>query len=429
MTDVADAPPSSGGEQGDPRPSGEERGTQLDLRKTGDRIEELFEQLRTTADPRALDQAEELLRLVAELYGAGLARVVQLVQDEAPELLRIMVDDELLGSLLVVHDLHPDDLAARVAAALDSVRPFLHGHGGDVLLLDLDESRAAVHLRLLGSCDGCPSSAVTLKMAVEQAIAEAAPEIVIIDVEQPTTEVAAGIITPVELGRRSPVDGVMTTSEAAVDDPLGVLARIRQSQPRERPRPGERCEMCATPIPDDHDHVVDLEQRSLQCTCRGCYLLFAPEGAGGSRYRAVPDRFLSFPDFALSPGQWDGLQIPVSVAFFFLNSTLERVAAFYPGPAGATESLLSLDTWDEVVAANPGLATLAARCRGVPRPLRPRRRCGRVLPRADRRLLRAGRPAPSALARLRRRARGPRGAGGVLRRRPGPGTTRGRTVR
>ena len=111
-------------------------------------------------------------------------------------------------------------------------------------------------------------------------------------------------------------------------------------------------------IPDDHDHVVDLEQRSLLCTCRGCYLLFTPEGAGGSRYRAVPDRYLSFPDFALSPGQWDGLQIPVSVAFFFLNSTLERVAAFYPSPAGATESLLSLDTWDEVVAANPDLATL-----------------------------------------------------------------------
>jgi Fe-S cluster biogenesis protein NfuA len=72
------------------------------------------------------------------------------------------------------------------------------------VLLDLDEARAAVHLRLLGSCDGCPSSAVTLKMAVEQAIAEAAPEIVVIDVEQPTTEVA-GTTTPVELGRRSAV--------------------------------------------------------------------------------------------------------------------------------------------------------------------------------------------------------------------------------
>jgi hypothetical protein len=116
--------------------------------------------------------------------------------------------------------------------------------------------------------------------------------------------------------------------------------------------------MCSEPITEEHGHVVDLEQRSLRCTCRGCYLLFTPIGAGGHRYRAVPDRYLSFPEVQFSPGQWDELQIPVSVAFFFLNSTLERVAAFYPGPAGATESLLPLDTWDQIVAANPGLATL-----------------------------------------------------------------------
>ena len=116
--------------------------------------------------------------------------------------------------------------------------------------------------------------------------------------------------------------------------------------------------MCSEPIPAEHGHVVDIEQRSLRCTCRGCYLLFTPAGAGGQRYRAVPDRYLSFPEVQLSPGQWDELQIPVSVAFFFLNSTLERVAAFYPGPAGATESLLPLDSWDLIVAANPGLATL-----------------------------------------------------------------------
>jgi hypothetical protein len=144
-----------------------------------------------------------------------------------------------------------------------------------------------------------------------------------------------------------------------VNDPLSVLQRIRESRPAPKPRPGERCEMCTEAVPDRHDHIVDLDQRSLLCTCRGCYLLFTVDGAGGSRYRAVPDRFLSFPDFRLSAGQWDALQIPVSVAFFFLNSTLNRVAAFYPSPAGATESLLSLDTWDDVVAANPQLATLA----------------------------------------------------------------------
>ncbi len=94
------------------------------------------------------------------------------------------------------------------------------------------------------------------------------------------------------------------------------------------------------------------------CACRGCYLLFTPEGAGGNHFKAVPDRYLSFPEIQLTPSQWDGLQIPVSVAFFFVNSTIDRVAAFYPSPAGATESLLSLDVWDDIVGANPELATL-----------------------------------------------------------------------
>jgi hypothetical protein len=103
---------------------------------------------------------------------------------------------------------------------------------------------------------------------------------------------------------------------------------------------------------------VDLEARRLLCACRGCYLLFTPEGAGGGHYRAVPDRYLALSGVRLSPAQWDALQIPVSVAFFFVNSALDRVAAFYPSPAGATESLLPLETWDELVAAHPALAAL-----------------------------------------------------------------------
>jgi hypothetical protein len=137
-----------------------------------------------------------------------------------------------------------------------------------------------------------------------------------------------------------------------------VLKRIRDLPLRPKPRPGERCELCAELIPDEHGHVVDLESRALMCACRPCYLVFAPQGAGGSRYRAVPDRYLSFPDFALSTAQWDSLQIPVGVAFFFMNSSLDHVAAFYPSPAGATESLLSLDSWEQIVASNPDLATL-----------------------------------------------------------------------
>jgi hypothetical protein len=116
--------------------------------------------------------------------------------------------------------------------------------------------------------------------------------------------------------------------------------------------------MCAADIGGQHQHVVDLVGRGLMCTCRPCYLLFTAEGAE-LRYRAVPDRYLSFPDFSLFAGQWDDLEIPVGLAFFFVNSVLGRTVAFYPGPAGATESELPLGAWDRVVAANPALGVLA----------------------------------------------------------------------
>jgi hypothetical protein len=142
------------------------------------------------------------------------------------------------------------------------------------------------------------------------------------------------------------------------DDPLVVLRRIRHTRRRQLPRPGERCELCGDGVGDDHRHLVDTKARNLMCACRGCYLLFVSEGAGGGHYRSVPDRYVAFPGFQLSRAQWDAMQIPVSVAFFFLNSELGRVAAFYPSPAGATESELPLETWAEIVAANPELGTL-----------------------------------------------------------------------
>ena len=130
---------------------------------------------------------------------------------------------------------------------------------------------------------------------------------------------------------------------------------------REKPRaaPGEACEMCAEPVGDGHSHVVNLDSRQIMCTCRACWLLFTHSGAAGGRYRAVPDRYLRDPSFRLADGDWEALQIPVRVAFFFHNSDLARVAGFYPSPAGATESLLPLEAWAEVVAANPVMTDLA----------------------------------------------------------------------
>lgn len=143
-----------------------------------------------------------------------------------------------------------------------------------------------------------------------------------------------------------------------MSNPLAVLQRIHETVPRPVSRSEERCELCSEPISDEHGHLVDLQARTLLCACRGCYLLFTSDGSGGAHYGAVPDRYLAFPDFDLTATQWESLQIPVSVAFFFVNSSLDRVAAFYPGPAGATESLLPFETWGELVAANPVLATL-----------------------------------------------------------------------
>jgi Family of unknown function (DUF5947) len=140
--------------------------------------------------------------------------------------------------------------------------------------------------------------------------------------------------------------------EATAPEALARLMRQRQGPP------GERCEMCGAVIPEEHSHVVNVESRNLMCTCRPCYLLFTPEGAGQGKYRAVPDRYLYDPSFKLTDRQWDAVQIPVRMAFFFYNSSLEKVVAFYPSPAGATESLLSLETWDDIIEANPLFSTL-----------------------------------------------------------------------
>jgi len=155
------------------------------LRAVGDRIEELVGELRSTADPVTWRRVEEALSLVTELYGAGLAAVVRTLNAEeaGPSVTARLLDDELVASLLLLHGLHPDDLADRVQKALVEVRPYLGSHGGDIEILELDEATGTLRIGLLGSCDGCPSSTATLKYSVERAIQEAAPEIVHLVVE------------------------------------------------------------------------------------------------------------------------------------------------------------------------------------------------------------------------------------------------------
>ena len=125
------------------------------------------------------------------------------------------------------------------------------------------------------------------------------------------------------------------------------------------PAPGqaeEVCEMCAAPVGPVHSHVADLEQSTLACTCRACYLLFTDPGAGRGRYRAVPERYLHDPARPLTAAEWAELDVPVGLAFFLNSSRLGHVCGFYPSPAGATECTLDLEAWARLGEAHPLLA-------------------------------------------------------------------------
>jgi Fe-S cluster biogenesis protein NfuA len=157
-------------------------------RETGARIERLLDEFRSAAGPQVADRAEELVALLVELYGAGLRRIAELLTAEpgGEAALRRLAADDLVASLLVLHDVHPDDTETRVLAALDQVRPYLGSHAGGVEYLGVDDG--VVRLRLQGSCDGCPSSLVTVRTAIETAIEEAAPEVVGVEVEGVTAQ-------------------------------------------------------------------------------------------------------------------------------------------------------------------------------------------------------------------------------------------------
>jgi hypothetical protein len=136
------------------------------------------------------------------------------------------------------------------------------------------------------------------------------------------------------------------------------LRRLARQSAGEREATLERCELCNTPIAPDHRHLLELPSEQLVCACRACALLFDREAAGNGRYRLVPERRLSLIGFDLSDIAWEELRLPVDMAFFFHSTEKERVAAFYPGPMGATESLLRFEAWQALEVANPVLLTL-----------------------------------------------------------------------
>jgi Fe-S cluster biogenesis protein NfuA/nitrite reductase/ring-hydroxylating ferredoxin subunit len=155
------------------------------VRQVGDRIEALLGELRSSAAPPVAEKVEEVVGLLVELYGAGLERILELINEDAAAAEPIftrLTEDKFVEALLVLHGLHPVDVDTRIQNALEHVRPYLGSHAGGVEYLGVDEGGVA-HLKLEGSCHGCPSSTVTVKLTIEQAIAEAAPEVMRVQVE------------------------------------------------------------------------------------------------------------------------------------------------------------------------------------------------------------------------------------------------------
>lgn len=136
------------------------------------------------------------------------------------------------------------------------------------------------------------------------------------------------------------------------------LRTLAQRSGERRETALERCELCGTPIPADHRHLLERESRELLCSCKACSLLFDSEAAANGRYRLVPDRRLAVFDLELDDVMWEELRLPVDIAFFVRSSRSGRVEAFYPSPMGATESMLGLEAWEALEAANPVLRTL-----------------------------------------------------------------------
>ena len=149
-----------------------------------------------------------------------------------------------------------------------------------------------------------------------------------------------------------------TGTPPTFDQAFATLRQFARSRP-----PAERCELCSTGLAHEHPHLVEIRLRQIVCACEACATLF--DGMANGKYRRVSRRAQFLANFQMTDAQWETLLIPINMAFFFQSSMEGRVVALYPSPAGAVESLLPLDAWNEIVQENPILAScnpISRRC-------------------------------------------------------------------
>jgi Fe-S cluster biogenesis protein NfuA len=355
-----------------------------------ERVERLIELSEQIPDPGARELVGDLTGAIMDLYGEGLARIGGVLRDAGPpgaELRERLLADGVVASLLLMHDLHPMPLEERVLAALDSVRPYMESHEGGVELLGIEDGVA--RLQLQGSCHGCAASQATLELAIREALDEHAPDLLGMEVEgvaernphpapgpcEAPGAVALPMATPApEPAFSLPMVPPSTSTEPAPAFSLSVVPPPPVSEPdtltfpmtppaelvglssRELPPiPSEEsCELCGVGVPEEHRHLLHLEERRILCVCHSCLAL----RSGDPTYRPTGTRTLWLEDFDLDDETWSAFGIPIGLAFFLNSGSVGGIAALYPSPAGATESELPLDAWERLEAANPILGEL-----------------------------------------------------------------------
>ena len=256
-----------------------------------EQIERLVQALEALPDPAARASASELLQATLDLHGAGLERMLELIVEAGEPgdaIIEQMAGDDLVRSLLLLHGLHPLDLETRVTQALDKVRPYLATHGGNVELVGVADD-GVVRLRLQGSCNGCASSAMTLKLAIEEALQEFAPDMAGLAVEGvveppppplssfiPLTQVGSkpGKAPPPLSGRWEPVAGLaaLTTDSVRTLDVAGAAVLFCRLNGTFYAY-GDRCPGCG--------HALDAARLAgATLTCPGCGLSYDIMRAG-----------------------------------------------------------------------------------------------------------------------------------------------------
>jgi Fe-S cluster biogenesis protein NfuA/nitrite reductase/ring-hydroxylating ferredoxin subunit len=237
------------------------------------RVQELTGRLEDLDDTACRELAEELTGAVVQMYGAGLERIVELIEDE--ETRGRLAADELVAGLLMIHDLYPVPIEERVMEALDTVRPYMESHGGNVELLGIEEGVA--RLRLAGSCKSCRASSSTLELAVRQALQEAAPDLLGMDVEGVVEEdePVSGVALPM-------VNGAPSWHTLDLDPPIALAATDVEGIPLFVANVGGTLLAYRNACASCGGHLTDGALEAGMLECPGCGRTFFLPQAGRS---------------------------------------------------------------------------------------------------------------------------------------------------